>query len=116
LSPVSKKKFLNSENLFSSRFPAIFLDYFSRRRFAIAFPVILTLLLDGSLARFLEQTHDSVSLDRSFSDTVTYTNQSVDAPSSLYIALIMVGSIIVSFIISAVSASFSSVLVFLHRL
>ena len=65
-----------------------FLEYFSRKIIKITIPVMIALLCDALLTRFLEQTHGSASLDRSFSETMSYSDGGVDPLNSLWIALI----------------------------
>ena len=74
--------------------PTEFLEEASFRIFKIAIPVVLTLVIDAIITRVLENIHDSVSLDRSFSETVNYSSGGLSTEWSIYLALILVGAII----------------------
>jgi presenilin 1 len=75
--------------------PVEFLESASFRILKIAIPVIITLLIDAVFTRFLEQTHGAVELDRSFSETMSYSDQGISTEWSIYLALIMIGAIVV---------------------
>jgi presenilin 1 len=75
--------------------PVQFLENASFRIVKIAIPVIFTLLVDAIFTRFLEHTHGSVKLDRSFSETMSHSNQGISTEWSIYLALIMIGAILV---------------------
>jgi hypothetical protein len=86
--------------------PTAFLEENSFRILKIAIPVVLTLLADASITRFIEQTHGSVSLDRSFSETMSYSSQGISTEWSIYLALIMIGAIsVVTAVIVALAGS-----------
>ena len=77
--------------------PAKFLEISSFRIVKIAIPVIVTLLCDAILTRFLEGSTGSVNtLDRSFSETLNYSNAGLPTLWSVWIALILVGFIIIA--------------------
>jgi presenilin 1 len=75
--------------------PVEVLETYSFRILKIAIPVVLTLVIDALVTRFLEDTHGSVSLDRGFSETMSYSDQGVSTEWSIYLALIMIASIVV---------------------
>ena len=77
--------------------PVEFLEISSFRIIKIAIPVIITLLCDAILTRFLEQTSGTVStLDRSFSETVNYSDGGLPTLWSVWIALILIAFIIIA--------------------
>ena len=77
--------------------PAKFLEVSSVRIVKIAIPVIVTLLCDAILTRFLEGSSGNVNtLDRSFTETLNYSNAGLPTLWSVWIALILVGFIIIA--------------------
>jgi presenilin 1 len=72
-----------------------FLEKMSLKIIKIAIPVVITLIIDACLVRFLEQTHGSVSLDRSLSETMSYNDSGIPTDWAIYIALIFIGAILV---------------------
>ncbi|OHT06050.1 Clan AD, family A22, presenilin-like aspartic peptidase [Tritrichomonas foetus] len=75
--------------------PEEFLEEASFRIVKIAVPVVLTLILDAILTRLLENTRGSVSLDRSFSETLSYNSAGLSTEWSIYLALILIAAIII---------------------
>lgn len=73
---------------------ATFLEYFSEKILLIAIPVVITLLIDGFLTRFIEQTHDSMSMDRSFTETLSTNSGGVSVKWAIIIAFIFIGMVI----------------------
>jgi len=67
-----------------------FLEHYSRKIVKIAIPVIVTLILDAILTRFLENTSGSVNLDRSIAETMAYNDGGYDFSDSLYLALYLI--------------------------
>jgi hypothetical protein len=72
-----------------------FLERSSSKIIKIAIPVVATLLIDACLVRFIEQTHGSVDLDRSLSETMDYSDSGITTDWAIYIALIFIGAILV---------------------
>ncbi|KAH0795528.1 Clan AD, family A22, presenilin-like aspartic peptidase [Histomonas meleagridis] len=72
-----------------------FLEDQSYRVIKIAIPVIVTLIFDVILTRVIENTHGSTSYDRSFSQTMVYQNMGIDTATSIYLALGLIGGIII---------------------
>ncbi|KAH0790491.1 Clan AD, family A22, presenilin-like aspartic peptidase [Histomonas meleagridis] len=75
--------------------PTEYLEDQSYRVIKIAIPVIITLILDVILTRVIENTHGSTSYDRSFSQTMVSNNLGLDTATSIYLALGLIGGIIV---------------------
>ena len=75
--------------------PSDFLEDASYRIVKIAIPVVLTLILDAVITRLIENTHGSVSLDRSFSETMSYNSGGLSTAWSIYLAIILIVAIIV---------------------
>lgn len=74
---------------------AIFLEDNSYRVIKIGIPVVITLLLDAFLTRFIEELHESTSYDRSLSETINSNNASISTANSIYIALFLIVGILV---------------------
>lgn len=72
-----------------------FLELHASRIVQIAIPVVFTLICDSVIVRFLEETSGTVNLDRPFSQAMMYSQQGVDAMSSIYIAISLIVSIFV---------------------
>lgn len=72
-----------------------FLEGQSARIIKIAIPVVATLILDACIVRFLEEKHGSVSLDRSLTSTMSYSQQGISTTWSIYLALILIGAIVI---------------------
>jgi hypothetical protein len=72
-----------------------FLEKASSKIIKIAIPVVITLILDASVVRFIEQTHGTVTLDRSLSETMSYNNSGISDDWAIYIALIFIAAILV---------------------
>lgn len=75
--------------------PSDFLEDASYRIVKIAIPVVLTLILDAVITRLIENTHGSVSLDRSFSETMSYNSGGLSTTWSIILAVILIVSIII---------------------
>ena len=75
--------------------PSDFLEDASYRIVKIAIPVVLTLILDAVITRLIENTHGSVSLDRSFSETMSYNSGGLSTMWSILLAVILIVSIII---------------------
>lgn len=75
--------------------PSDFLEDASYRIVKIAIPVVLTLILDAVITRLIENTHGSVSLDRSFSETMSYNSGGLSTTLSIILAVILIVSIII---------------------
>lgn len=82
---------MNTENEDTS----IFLEDNSYRVIKIGIPVVITLLLDAFLTRFIEELHESTSYDRSLSETINSNNASISTANSIYMALILIVGILV---------------------
>ena len=72
-----------------------FLEANSLRIVKISIPVVATLILDACIVRFLEEKHGSVSLDRSLTSTMSYSQQGISTTWSIYLALILIGAIVI---------------------
>lgn len=75
--------------------PIEFLEESSYRIVKIAIPVVLTLICDAILTRVIENTHGSVSLDRSFSETLSYNTGGLSTMWAIIIAVIFIVAIII---------------------
>lgn len=75
--------------------PSDFLEDASYRIVKIAIPVVLTLILDAVITRLIENTHGSVSLDRSFSQTMSYNNGGITGWWPVLLAVILIVAIII---------------------
>lgn len=76
-----------------------FIEYSSRKIIKVAIPVVITLIIDAIIVRFIEKTHGSVSLNRSLVQTMNYTDQNINMHDSIIIAIAMIISILVVTII-----------------
>jgi hypothetical protein len=72
-----------------------FLEKASLKIVKIAIPVVVTLVIDACAVRFIEQTHGTVSLDRSLSETMSYNDSGISDDWAIYIALIFIAAILV---------------------
>lgn len=76
-----------------------YLEYYSRRIMLIAIPVVLTLVLDAFIVRFIEETSGSADLGRNFAETMSHNDGGLTTTWAIYMALIMIGAILVVTII-----------------
>ena len=60
----------------------------------VSIPVIITLIFDAVICRFLEKKHGSVILNRTFTQTMNYNSQNQTTKFSIYLAFSMIFSII----------------------
>lgn len=72
-----------------------FIEYSSTKIIKVAIPVVITLIIDAVIVRFIEKKHGSVSLNRSLVQTMNYTDQNIDIHDSIIIAVGMIVSILV---------------------
>lgn len=72
-----------------------FLEFYSRKIFKIAIPVVLTLLVDAYMTRFLEGKAGAAFLDRNLIETMGSNNSGLSVAQSIYTALYLIASIIV---------------------
>lgn len=72
-----------------------FLEYFSHRIIEIGIPVIITLIFDAFLTRFLESKSLTASFDRYFSQTITTESKGTSLKLAIIIAVVLIALIII---------------------
>ena len=72
-----------------------FLEFYSRKIAKIAIPVIITLILDAFIIRFIEEEHGSATLNRNFADTMSRNDSGLSLSASIWSAVFIVLDIFV---------------------
>jgi hypothetical protein len=70
--------------------PAEWIESDSCHIVKIVIPVIITLSIDAIVTRFIEQTHNSVQIDPSFTEIMSHFSQDVSAEWSIYFVRIII--------------------------
>ena len=70
--------------------PHQFLELYSQKIIKIGVPVLITLLLDAFLTRFIEQTSGAVDLNRSLGETMAYNDGGISFEFAIYLAIFLI--------------------------